>query len=417
MVNDTKLYDLLGVKPDASDRDIKKAFMVKARELHPDKNRDDPQATEKFQAVNEAYEILKDPAKREKYDKYGPDGLRDGMAGGEDIFSHLFGNFGFFGGGGGGRGQQRRPRTEDARHEIKVSLEDLYNGKEITLKINRQVICPKCSGSGCVSGKSAKKCSDCDGRGQKVHVVRMGPMITQQVGTCPTCNGSGEIISGADKCTQCKGTKVSTEDKRVVVHVERGMEDGENIRFQGAADEAPGADTGDLVVTIRQKKHDIFFRKHDDLLVKKKITLTEALLGAKFVIKHLDDRQIIVESGKGQVITPGSVKVIEREGMPNRSNPFERGRLFVHFEVEFPRYNQITPELQALLKRVLPAPDETAGIDMKSENVFAVTMKDSDIKQFEQAKKSANQTRKEAYNSRDDDEDERQSGGVNCQPM
>ena len=117
------------------------------------------------------------------------------------------------------------------------------------------------------------------------------------------------------------------------------------------------------------------------------------------------------------MITPGSVKVIEREGMPNRSNPFERGRLFVHFEVEFPRYNQITPELQALLKRVLPAPDETAGIDMKSENVFAVTMKDSDIKQFEQAKKSANQTRKEAYNSRDDDEDERQSGGVNCQPM
>ena len=415
MVVDTKLYDLLGVSPDVSDRDLKKAYMIKARELHPDKNRDDPNATEKFQQVNEAYEILKDPERRQIYDKYGPEGLQQGGMGGgmDDILSHLFGfDGGFF--GGGGRRQQRRMRTQDIGHQIKVSLEDLYNGKEVTLKINRNVVCPDCKGSGCANGKKPVKCKDCDGRGQKVQVVRMGPMITQNVTTCPTCRGTGESIDPKDKCKKCNGEKVVNEKKLVTVHVEPGMQDGEKITFQGCSDEAPGAETGDLIVILQLKQHDRFQRRGDDLLMQKKITLTEALLGCRFPIKHLDGRVLIVESTPGQVIVPDSVKVIDREGMPVRSDVFNKGRLFIMFQVVFPKPSEITPELRETLMKVLPPPDECANIKEEDDNVYKVSMKDSDLKQFESAR-AKSERRREAYSSQDDYE----GGGTraNCQPM
>lgn len=417
MVRDTKLYDLLGVAPDADERTLKKAYMQKARELHPDKNRDDPNATEKFQAVNEAYEILKDQQKREIYDKYGPDGLKEGMgAGAEDIFDHLFPGFSFFGGGGRRGGAQRRQRTPDVTYDIKCSLEDFYNGKETTLKIKRQIICPKCHGSGCVDGKSATTCKDCQGRGQRVQVIRMGPMITQQLSTCPTCQGTGQMINPADKCKACRGTKVTEEEKKVVVHVERGMEDGDRIVLQGNADEAPDADTGDLVVTVREKKHDTFVRRHDDLLIKKKITLTEALLGTKFVITHLDGHKLVVSTKENEVITPGAIKVIEREGMPVRGSGFDRGRLFIAFEVEFPRPAQIPPALREALLKSLPPPDETKGLVM-DDNTFPVNMKDSSMKDFESARRSNQSRSREAYDTNEDDEGYGGRTSANCQPM
>ena len=420
MVVDTKLYDLLGVKPDASERELKKAFMVKARELHPDKNRDDPNATEKFQAVNEAYEVLKDPQKREMYDKYGPDGLKEGMgAGAEDLFSHLFGGFGpfgFGGGFGGGGGRRRRQRTPDVCFDIKASLEDLYNGKESTLKIRRQVLCPKCHGTGCQEGKSPITCKDCGGRGQKVQVIRMGPMITQQLSTCPTCKGTGQMINPADKCKACQGKKVTEEEKKVVVHIERGMEDKDNIVLKGNADEAPDAETGDLIVTVRQKNHDTFVRNHDDLLYKKKITLSEALLGSKFVITHLDGHKLIVGTKPGEIITPGQIKVIDREGMPVRGNPYEHGRLFIAFEVVFPKPTEITPALREALEKALPIPDETKGINMNDENVYEATMTNSNIKEFENAKRNRDYRQREAYDTGGDD-DEQGGTSAQCQPM
>ncbi|KAK8882414.1 hypothetical protein M9Y10_045056 [Tritrichomonas musculus] len=419
MVVDTKLYDLLGVKPDVSERDLKKAFMQKARELHPDKNRDDPNATEKFQQVNEAYEILKDPQKRQIYDQAGVDGLREGaggMGGFDDILSHLFGMGGM--GGGFRTRQPRRQRTQDIGHKINVTLEDLYNGKEVTLRINRDVICPDCNGSGCQKGKSPKKCPDCQGKGQKVTVVRMGPMITQQVGTCPTCRGTGESIDPADKCKKCKGKKVVDEKKTIVVHIEPGMEDGDRIPFIGCADEAPGADTGDLIVMLKLKDHDHFLRKHDDLLMMKNITLSEALLGTTFVLNHLDGRKLVVSTPPGQVIIPDSVKVIEHEGMPQRGNQFEKGRLFIKFNVAFPKSSQLTEDFKNALKACLPPPNEVAGIDLNDDNVYQVGMKDSDLKQFENSKSTYHQRRGEAYDARgDDDDDERGGTSAQCQPM
>lgn len=412
MVRDTKLYDLLGVDPSVSDRDLKKAFMKKARELHPDKNRDDPNATEKFQQVNEAYEILKDPQRRELYDQYGPEGLQQGGMGGgmDDILSHLFGGFGGF----GGRREPRRQRTQDIGHKINVTLEDLYNGKEVTLKINRDVICTECKGTGCANGKKPTKCKDCDGRGQRVQVIRMGPMITQQVTTCPTCRGTGEGIDEKDKCKACKGKKVVSEKKLITVHIEPGMQDGERIVFQGCSDEAPGAETGDLIVMLNLKPHDKFKRRGDDLLIQKNITLSEALLGCKFPVKHLDGRILVVESTPGQVIVPDSVKVIDREGMPVRSDVFNKGRMFVLFHVTFPKPSEITPALAEALKAAIPPPNECAGINMDDDNVYKVSMKESDLKQFENAH-AKNERRREAYSTGEDDYE----GGTraNCQPM
>lgn len=412
MVVDTKLYDILGVSPDVNDNDLRRAYKKKAMQLHPDRNRDDPNATEKFQQVNEAYDILKDPQKRNIYDQFGADGLRGNGGGGgmDDIISHLFGNLGGF-----GSRTQRRQRTQDIQHQINVSLEDLYNGKTVTLKINRDVICSDCRGSGCCKGKSPKKCPDCNGTGQKVQVIRMGPMITQNVGVCPTCRGNGESINPTDRCKKCSGKKLICEKKLIEVHIEPGMEDGDHLRFQGCSDEAPNAETGDLIIILKQKKHSTFLRKHDDLLAMKKITLTEALLGTKFVINHLDGRKVIVEAQQGQIIKPDAVKVIQREGMPIRGNQFDKGRLFIKFEVVFPKPEQITEELKAALMKALPIPNELEGINMKDENVFEVSMQDSDLKQFENAKSNRSR-RNEAYGD-DDDDDDGQQQSASCQTM
>jgi DnaJ-class molecular chaperone len=233
-------------------------------------------------------------------------------------------------------------------------------------------------------------------------------MITQQVSTCSTCRGTGEGIDPKDQCKKCKGKKTGEEKKTIVVHVTPGMSDGDKIVFQGCSDEAPNAETGDLIVFLQQKKHDHFLRKADDLLILKRITLSQALLGATFVLKHLDGRNLVVSSPPGQVIVPDAVKVIENEGMPHRGDAYQKGKLYVKFEVVFPKAAQLTPELKAAFLKALPPPDETAGLDENDDNTYPVTMKDSDLKQFEQARTSG-QARREAYN---DDSDER--GGTHA---
>ena len=251
MVHDTKLYDILGVSPDVSEQDLRAAFRKKAREYHPDVNHD-PDATEKFQQINEAYDILKDPQKRQIYDKYGLDGLK----GRDDK-------------------KQKRERTQDIIHKINVKLEDLYNGKEVSLQISRDAICTECHGTGCCDGKQAPKCPDCGGSGKKIAEERFGIVIKREISTCETCKGSGEIIKINDRCKRCKGQKVVEEKKKIIVHIEPGMEDNDRITFSGCSDEAPNADTGDLVVVLCLKKHPNFIRKHDNLLMVRKVSLSD----------------------------------------------------------------------------------------------------------------------------------------------
>jgi DnaJ family protein A protein 2 len=212
MPKDTKFYDILGVSSSADENEIKKAYRKLAMKYHPDRNQDKELANEKFKEISHAYEILSDPQKKEVYDRYGEEGLQ-GEGGGagmsaEDLFSHLFG-----GGFGGGRSQQRGPRKgKDMAHGLKVSLEDLYKGKTSKLALQKQVLCQACEGRGGKAG-AVQTCKGCNGRGVKIIMRQMGPMIQQMQQTCPDCNGEGETIRDADRCKVCYGRKVGNERK------------------------------------------------------------------------------------------------------------------------------------------------------------------------------------------------------------
>jgi DnaJ family protein A protein 2 len=199
--------------------------------------------------------------------------------------------------------------------------------------------------------------------------------------------------------------------KTIVVHITPGMSDGERIVFQGSADEAPDADPGDLIIHLDQKKHSRFHRKADDLLISKQITLTQALFGGALVVEHLDGRKLVIRSPFGQVIEPNSVKVIEHEGMPHRGNAYEKGKLFVRFEVVFPKASELSPELRAAFLAAIPAPDETRELDENDDNTYPVNMRDSSLAQFQQARTSTD-GRRDAYNNDGDDQTMGQ-----CQPM
>lgn len=416
MVVDTHLYDILGVSPDASDRDLKKAFMKKARETHPDKHKDDPDATEKFQQVNEAYDILKDPQKREIYDKYGAEGLRqsenEGAGGFGDILSHLFG----FSSGGA---PQRR-RTRDIVQEEECTLEELYNGAEKTVKVTRHVVCKKCNGKGTKDGKDPKQCEKCHGQGRVIVQYEQGGGIYQTISACPDCNGTGEIIDKENTCEECKGERLVKEEKEVQVHIERGAEEGEKIVFKGASDEVPDADTGDLVIIIVEKPHPLFTRKHNDLLITHEICLSEALFGARFPITHLDGRTLVVETNPKEVIEPGTVQMVEKEGMPIKNDSFNKGNLYIEYKVIFPKHEVLTHEFRHALCKIIPHKDMAKGIDLNSENVSKVVPVPAKIEDFENTKRTKEDRRHEAYRSDDDmDDDEDEEGGerVGCQPM
>ncbi|KAI8927798.1 hypothetical protein BC831DRAFT_398298 [Entophlyctis helioformis] len=353
MVKDTKLYDLLEVAPDASEVRLSKAYRKLALKFHPDKN---PDAGDKFKDISHAYEVLSDSQKRSVYDQYGEEGL-SGEGGGhggmspEDLFSHLFGR-GMFGGGGGGRSSGPR-KGKDMAHALKVSLEDLYKGKTSKLALQKQVLCPGCDGKGGKEG-AMKSCTGCNGRGIRITMRQLGPMIQQMQQTCPECNGEGEIIRDKDRCKDCKGKKVSTERKILEVHIDKGMQDGQKITFTGEGDQAPGIIPGDIIIVLEEKPHQRFKRKGSDLYYEAKIDLLTALAGGQLAIPHLDDRVLLVTILQGEVIKPGETKVINNEGMPTYRRPYDKGAMFVTFDIIFPPPNWAEAAHYAALEKILP---------------------------------------------------------------
>ena len=259
------------------------------------------------------------------YDRYGEEGL-SGDGGGmggmnpEDLFSQLFGG-GMFGGGGGRRGPQAPRRGKDMAHQLKVSLEDLYRGKTSKLALQKTVICSGCQGKGGKDG-AVRPCGGCNGRGVRIVVRQIGPMIQQMQQPCPDCNGEGEIIKDKDRCKQCQGRKVLTERKILEVHIDKGMIDGQRIVFNGEGDQAPGIEPGDIIIILDEKDHPRFKRKENDLYTNVQIDLITALSGGKFSVEHLDDRVLLVDIQPGTVIKPGDVKCIREEGMPSTSPSF-----------------------------------------------------------------------------------------------
>ncbi|KAJ3415934.1 hypothetical protein HDV05_003775 [Chytridiales sp. JEL 0842] len=354
MPKETKLYDLLEVSPNASESELKKAYRKLALKYHPDKN---PDAGDKFKDISRAYEILSDSQKREIYDRYGEDGLSENGGGGpgmspSDLFSHLFGGGGdFFGGGGGRRSGPRKGK--DMAHALKVSLEDLYKGKVSKLALQKQVLCKSCEGRGGKQG-ATKTCSSCQGRGVKITMRQMGPMIQQMQSTCNDCKGEGEVINPKDQCKDCKGKKVANERKILEVFIDKGMAEGQKVTFPGEADQAPGIEPGDIVIVIEQKPHPVFKRKGDDLFIEQDIDLLTALSGGRTTIKHLDERVLVVNIVPGEVIKPGEIKSIVGEGMPGYKRPYDKGNLYVKFNVIFPPPNWVPQGRLKELEEILP---------------------------------------------------------------
>lgn len=393
-VDTTELYKVLGVEKTADEATIKKVFRKKALKCHPDRGGD----PEEFKKLQAAYEVLSDADKRKTYDKHGLEGLENGAGGGgggADIFDMFFG-----GGGGGrrGRGDDGPRKGEDVVHPIKVSLEDLYKGKTARLAITRQVM----------QGQP-RQCSACEGRGVVVQLRQIGPGMVQQLQSrCGECGASGF------KCSMKKERKV------LEVNVDRGAKHGSKIRFAGAADEQPQCEPGDVVFVIQEKEHSVFKRKGADLLVIKQIALVEALCGFQFLLEHLDGRKLLVKTRPGEIINPRTseeemarpaVKCVEDEGMPKAGNPFDKGKLFILFKIQFPKDGAIGDAGREALRKVLPPALHNDVVAEGDDEVEEAFLDETTIEEFGKS----HDPRGEAHDSDDEDGRGRGPGGVQCQ--
>jgi len=402
---ETEYYERLGVEVDSNSEEIKKAYRKMAIKYHPDKNLDNPEAAEKFKEISEAYEVLSDANKRELYNKYGKEGLKEGgfhAHSAADIFEQFFGQG--FGGifGGGGRGRGGPVQGEDIVHQINVSLEDLYNGKTAKLAVTRDVLCEKCSGTGSKKAGGNVRCTTCEGRGVRFIVKQIGPGMIQQMQTvCQDCSGKGEIIKEEDKCEDCQGKKVKKDKKVLEVHIEKGMRDDQKIVFAGMSNEAPGVEPGDVIFVLKQKPHEVFKRSGKDLYMEHTITLIEALAGTSLTVTHLDKRVLLVKTTEGDVIKPGDVRAIHNEGMPTHKDPFDKGQLIIKFDVQFPAPGTLSKPQLKQLEGILPPRNPPPKV------------KKSEVEEVVLTKVAVGQKGQQREND-EEEEDGRHQEGVQC---
>ncbi|MBT3891447.1 MAG: molecular chaperone DnaJ [Planctomycetaceae bacterium] len=348
MAQKRDFYEVLGVARDASKSVISKAYRKLAINYHPDTNPDDEDAVSKFKQAAEAYEVLSDAEKRQRYDQYGHAGL-DGMGGGaassvEDIFE-AFGDL--FGGGGGifdgifggGRRQNRVRRGGDIRCDVTLDLEEAATGCEQTLEVVRNEICDSCEGSGGAPGAEPEVCVRCDGIGQ---VIKSAGILRVQT-TCPACQGQVNVISAA--CEECRGQGVLPQTSEITISIPAGVDDGIRVRMTGQGETSPdGGPNGDCYCFIEVRPHQVFQRHDEHLIVRLPVTYAQSVLGAEVEVPTLTGREILtIPAG-----TPsGETFRLRGHGVPHvRSG--RPGDLLVQTYIEVPE--KISDQQQLLLR-------------------------------------------------------------------
>ena len=348
MAQKRDFYEVLGVARDASKSVISRAYRKLAINYHPDTNPDDEDAVSKFKQAAEAYEVLSDAEKRQRYDQYGHAGL-EGMGGGaassvEDIFE-AFGDL--FGGGGGifdgifggGRRQNRVRRGGDIRCDVTLDLEEAATGCEQTLEVVRNEICDSCEGSGGAPGAEPEVCVRCDGIGQ---VIKSAGILRVQT-TCPACQGQGNVISAA--CEECRGQGVLPQTSEITISIPAGVDDGIRVRMTGQGETSPdGGPNGDCYCFIEVRPHQVFQRHDEHLIVRLPVTYAQSVLGAEVEVPTLTGREILtIPAG-----TPsGETFRLRGHGVPHvRSG--RPGDLLVQTYIEVPE--KISDQQQLLLR-------------------------------------------------------------------
>lgn len=350
---DTKrdYYEVLGVDKSADEATIKKAYRALAKKYHPDMNPGDKEAEAKFKEVNEAYDVLSDPAKKAKYDQYGHAAFdpSSGMGGGAG-----FGDFGgfdindifssFFGGSSTGSRRNGPMRGDDITVRLTIDFEEAVFGCKKEVQYSKVQKCADCSGSGAAKGTSPKTCPTCGGSGQ-VRVQQRTPFgIMQTQKTCDACRGTGKIIE--QKCSSCRGTGFVRVPKKLEVNIPAGIDDGQqlSLRYQGS-DGLNGGTAGDLNILISVRPHSIFERDGDDIYCEVPVTYAEATLGAEIDIPTIDGS---VKYTIPEGTQTGTVFTLKNKGV-TRVNSKARGNEYVTVVVEVPK--NLNSEQKELLKK------------------------------------------------------------------
>lgn len=346
------LYEVLGVARGASDSEIKKAFRSKARKLHPDVNGSED-AEDQFKELNEAYDVLSDPAKRSAYDRFGTvPGAAGGPsgAGGYVDFDDLFGGMGdifssFF--NGGAQNPSARREGRDMGVGLRLTLEEVATGVKKEIVYDRLSPCPECSGSGLGEDGKEVTCPDCQGRGRVVTVQRTFLGDMQTATTCPRCGGTGRVIE--NPCSECDGQGRVPDRQRVTVEVPAGIRDAQQLRVSGFGEAGlRGAKSGDLIVTCRIQPHEFFERDGDNLHVRANVSMVQAALGADISLGGImPDERVSVHVPEG--CQNDQVVRVKGFGLP-RFRSDARGDLFVHVNVVIPK--KVTKKQRDLLEQL-----------------------------------------------------------------
>ena len=377
-------YEVLGVSKTASADELKAAYRKKAIQFHPDKNPGDKEAEDKFKEAAEAYDVLSNQEKRERYDRFGHAGVGSSAAGGgfgggmsmEDIFEQFsdvfgghFGSFGSFGGFSGfsgrsrGSGRAAAPRGSDLRVKVRMTLKEIATGVEKKIKVKKSTPCKKCQGSGAENDRSITTCQTCNGSG---YVMRISNTILGQIqtqSTCQTCNGNGKTIT--KKCPACFGESIVHDDEVISINIPAGVVEGMQLSLRGKGNAGRyGGANGDLLVVIEEEPDKELLRDENDLIYNLLLSIPQAILGDTIEVPIVDGRaKVKIEAGT----QPGKVLRLRGKGLPS-INGYGAGDLLVNISVYIPE--TLSSEEKAGIRKLSSSPNFQPNQTIK-EKIFS----------------------------------------------